>query len=164
MTGPRTVPESQVGPTVDPRGKPTDYRTLYDAEYVGAWDLTGPDGRPRDVTVTIARVKAGRVVGEGGRSASKPILYFSGSDKGLICNKTNGRVIAGLYGPDVRAWVGRRITLYPTRVRGPAGDEVDAVRVRPTVPREAGGRRAADDGLREDEPAAAAREPGEDDR
>ena len=109
----------------------TDYRSLFDREYVGAWELNG-----RDVTVTIASVKAGDLTTVGGRKSKKPIIAFEGASKKMICNKTNARTIAALYGTIVEAWVGKRITLYVGQTRDPStgGGEVDCLRVRPKVP------------------------------
>lgn len=105
-----------------------DYRTMFDKEHLGAWDLQG-----RDVTVTIEDVKAGQLVGEGGKKAKKPILRFVGKEKTMACNVTNARTIAGMYGNDVTAWRGKKITIYPT-VTQFGGKEMECIRVRPTVP------------------------------
>ena len=107
-----------------------DYRSLYDSEYIGHWDLEG-----RDVVVTIEKVSGGELVGNGGRKSRKPILYFAGKQKGMVCNKTNGRTIASLYGPKVESWAGKRITLFTSTARDPSsGSEVECIRVRPQVP------------------------------
>lgn len=105
-----------------------DYRTMFDKEHLGAWDLQG-----RDVTVTIEDVKAGQLVGEGGKKAKKPILRFVGKEKTMACNVTNARTIAGMYGNDVNAWKGKKITIYPTMTQF-GGKEMECIRVRPTVP------------------------------
>lgn len=105
-----------------------DYRTMFDRDYIGAWDLPG------DVTVTISAVTAGELTGQGGRKAKKPVIKFEGKDKALAANKTNCKTIAAMYGPETSAWVGKRITLYPTKTQM-GGEEVDAIRVRPAVPR-----------------------------
>ena len=107
-----------------------DYRAMFDSEYVGAWDL--PPGK--DVVVTIASVSKGEVTGQGGRKARKPIVKFVGREKGLLANKTNARAIAGMYGNDTAAWVGKRVALYATRTMM-GSEEVDCVRVRPTIPK-----------------------------
>lgn len=104
-----------------------DYRTMFDNEYLGSWDLQG-----RDVTVTIARVEARKLKSQRGE-AHKPVLYFEGKEKGFVCNKTNGRAIAGMYGTKTEAWVGKRITLYATTTSA-GGETVDCIRVRPTPP------------------------------
>lgn len=108
----------------------TDYRALFDRDYIGAWDLEG-----RDTTVTIERVEAGELVGEGGRKTKKPIIAFVGKTKKFIANVTNCRTISTLYGPKVEAWKGKRITLYPTVTRDPKGSgDVECIRVRPREP------------------------------
>lgn len=104
-----------------------DYRTMFDSEYLGAWDL------PRDVTVTIATVKAGQLVGEKGRTAKKPIITFAGKTKAFAANKTNCKTIAAMYGTDTREWIGKRITLYATTTEF-GGKQMDCIRVRPQVP------------------------------
>lgn len=59
----------------------------------------------------------------------KPVMYFRGAKKGMVLNKTNGFIIAGLYGPEMDGWAGQRIELYPTRVEA-FGTMQDAIRVR----------------------------------
>jgi hypothetical protein len=108
----------------------TDYRSLYDKDYIGAWDL-----KEKDVTVTITKVKGGELVGTGGRKSKKPIIYMRGTEKGLAINATNGKTIAGMYGNHVEGWVGKRITLYKSMTRNPNGDgDVECIRIRPKIP------------------------------
>lgn len=109
----------------------TDYRGLYDRDYIGHWDLEG-----RDVTVTISKVTPGELVAQGNRKSKKPIVHFVGKDKGFVVNKTNGRTIASLYGPKIEDWVGKKITLFCTMTRDPSGGsgEVECIRVRPVKP------------------------------
>lgn len=101
---------------------------MFDRDYIGAWDLAG-----RDVTAVIKKVTAGKLTGSGGKSAKKPIVYFEGKEKGFALNKTNGKCIAAMYGNDTAAWVGKRITIYPTTTTF-GSDTVDCIRVRPGVP------------------------------
>lgn len=108
----------------------TDYRSLYDKDFIGAWDL-----KDKDVTVTITRVKGGELTAPGGRKSKKPVVYMKGTEKGFAINSTNGKAIAGMYGNYVQDWVGKRITLYKSTTRNPNGDgEVECIRVRPQVP------------------------------
>lgn len=106
----------------------TDYRSMFDSEYIGAWDLSG-----KDVTVTIERVEAGTLTAAGGRKSRKPIVHFSGGKKGMALNKTNAKAIAAMYGADTRNWAGKAITIYPTKTEM-AGETVDCIRVRPGIP------------------------------
>jgi hypothetical protein len=108
----------------------TDYRSLYDKDYIGAWDL-----KEKDVTVTISKVIGGQLVGQGGRKSKKPIIYMRGTEKGFALNATNGKTIAAMYGNHVESWVGKRITLYKSMTRNPNGDgDVECIRVRPKIP------------------------------
>lgn len=111
-----------------------DYRKFFDRQYLGAWDLVDAQGRPRDVTVEIERVVAGELVSEGNKKTRKPIIHLRGKEKRLAANVTNCRTIAGLYGTDVRQWVGKLITIYPTTTKF-GRETVDCIRIRPSVPR-----------------------------
>jgi hypothetical protein len=102
---------------------------MFDRDYLGVWDLKG-----RDVTVEISKVVAATLTSQGNRKSKKPVVYFKGTEKGFALNKTNMKTIAGMYGFDADKWVGQRITLYPTQTSF-GSETVEAVRVRPTVPR-----------------------------
>lgn len=109
----------------------TDYRSLYDKEFIGAWDLKDD----KDVVVTITKVIGGQLVGQGGRKAKKPVVYMRGTEKGFALNSTNGKTIAAMYGTHVEKWVGKKIALYKSTTRNPNGDgDVECIRVRPRVP------------------------------
>lgn len=110
---------------------PVDYRSLYDREYVGHFDL--PDGK--DLDLTIKKVAGGELTALGGRKSKKPIVHFEDDVKPLICNKTNGKTIANLYGNTVEQWAGKRITLFVSTTRSPDGTgDVPCLRVRPKAP------------------------------
>ena len=107
-----------------------DVRKLYDKDYVYAYDLEG-----KDATVTIERVTGGTLIGTGGKSSKKPVLFFKGTKKGLALNITNARVIAGLYGGfDSESWLGKKITLYPTTTTL-GSQTVDCIRIRSVIPK-----------------------------
>lgn len=112
----------------------TDYRSMFDREYIGAWDLQG-----RDLVVEISRVEAGTLTGSGGRKNKKPIVHFKGKERGLALNKTNAKTIATLYGNDTTQWIGKRITIYPTTTTF-GSEQMDCIRVRPTKPQVRGGK------------------------
>jgi hypothetical protein len=103
-----------------------DYRGMFDREYVGSWDLKG------DTVVTIAKVEGKELTSQRGKN-KKPVIYFSNTEKAFVCNKTNGKAIAGMYGNKTEDWVGKKITLYPTTTSA-GGETVDCIRVRPTIP------------------------------
>jgi hypothetical protein len=109
----------------------TDYRSMFDREYIGSWDLP----RDRDAVVVIRLVKA-EVLSNGKTKNTKPILFFEGKEKGMVCNKTNARTVASLYGNDTTAWIGKPVALYVTTTRDPgSGGDVDCIRIRPTAPK-----------------------------
>ena len=107
------------------------YKSMFDAtDMLFAHDLGG-----REVTVEIAKVYAGDLVGEKGRKTRKPFLVFKGKtgEKKLAVNKTNGKTIAKLYGTDTNDWVGKLVTLFPTTTDF-GGETVDCIRIKPSVP------------------------------
>ncbi len=125
-----------------------DFRSMFDKDYLYAFMLNG-----REVTVEIAKVQSGKLVGEGGKSSKKPICHFKGKDKPLALNVTNCKTIAAMYGNNTDAWIGKRITIYPTTTDF-GGKTCDCIRVRQGVPN--GKTRTA-------EPDLTPREPGDDD-
>lgn len=102
---------------------------LFPTEYVAAAELKG-----RDVTLTIARVQVDELQRKGSSAKErKPIIYFTETKKKLVLNKTNAKTIAALYGGEVSAWAGKRITLFPTTDKF-GRETVDCIRIRPKAP------------------------------
>ena len=100
-----------------------DINSCYSGSYIKAADLQG-----KTVPVLVDRVQVEDVGGE-----DKPVLYFSGKDRGLVLNKTNAGVIAALYGPETDNWPGSKLKLYSTKVDF-QGRIVDAIRIRGAEP------------------------------
>jgi hypothetical protein len=109
------------------------FKAMFDRKFVGVWDLTDDEGRPKDKVVTIKSVEKG-VINNGTKKDTKPILHFEGTDKGFPMNSTNCKTVAKLYGNYTEGWIGKKIVLYPTTTSF-GSDTVDAIRVRPTVPK-----------------------------
>ena len=65
---------------------------------------------------------------------TKPVLYFSGKEKGIVLNKTNSTAISQVYGDDTEHWQGQPLELYEAMVDF-QGKQVSAIRV--NVPRQA---------------------------
>lgn len=108
-----------------------DLRTMFDSQYLGAWDLQG-----RDAIVTIDKIVGAEITGDGGKTSKKPLIYFVGKKKPLILNKTNLKALHGMYGTfKASGLVGKRVTLFATTCRGAAGGTVDCVRIRPVIPK-----------------------------
>jgi hypothetical protein len=100
---------------------------LFPSKYVKAADLNG-----KTVTLTIAKLVV-EELGHGTERERKPVLYFQKATKGLVLNRTNAMTIAGLYGDESDEWTGKRISIYPTRIRA-FGAMQDTIRVREEIP------------------------------
>ena len=100
---------------------------LFPSKYVKAADLEG-----RNVTLTITKLVV-EEMGHGTEKEQKPVVYFQKATKGLVLNRTNAMIIASLYGDESNEWAGKRITIYPTKVRA-FGSMQDCVRVREEIP------------------------------
>lgn len=100
---------------------------LFPSKYVKAADLNG-----KPVTLTISHLIVEKM-GHGAEEEKKPVLYFAKATKGLVLNRTNGMIIGALYGDETDDWKGKRITIYPTKVRA-FGSMQDAIRVREEIP------------------------------
>jgi len=97
--------------------------SLFPSKYLRASDLDG------DTPVTMKSL-----IMEEINQEEKPVLYFGEEAKGLVLNKTNGKIIGSLHGSETDNWPGKRIILYPTEVDF-RGETVDAIRVRRQTPK-----------------------------
>ncbi len=103
---------------------------LYPSKYLKAADLRG-----RDAVVTIKSLDpASELNMRGGKTEKKPVISFVESDKLFCLCKTNAKSIAKVYGSELENWLGKRITIYPTKVAF-GGNTVDAVRIREVAPK-----------------------------
>ena len=88
------------------------------SDFLKAEDLKG-----KPVKLIIASIRM-----EDLGDKTKPVMSFEGTNRELVLNKTNGQSIAAMYGEDSDDWMGKQITLYPTKVDF-SGRQVDAIRV-----------------------------------
>lgn len=100
---------------------------LFPSKFVKAADLNG-----KTVTLTISGLVI-EELGHGTEKERKPVLYFQKATKGLVLNRTNAMTIAGLYGDEADEWPGKRISIYPTRVRA-FGVMQDTIRIKEEIP------------------------------
>lgn len=98
--------------------KPVDWDELYPGRFIKAVDLKG-----QNVTLRISAVDREELEGDKGKQV-KGVISFDKTEKKLALNKTNGICLKAMFGKKVQDWVGRRITLFPTRY----ADE-DAIRI-----------------------------------
>lgn len=81
----------------------------------------------RHVTVGIAKVYQEVLEGEKGEE-TKLIIAFMGAKREIVCNKTNALCLKEMFGSKCAEWIGKRITMFPTKVNfGPK--KVDAIRI-----------------------------------
>lgn len=94
----------------------------FPSKYLSAGDLQG-----RRYTLTIASVALENVSTQD-NPEHKPVMYFHGTQKGMVLNKTNSMNVTILYGDETDAWTGKQVELYVTQV--PFGDKiVPAIRI-----------------------------------
>lgn len=104
------------------------WRTLIESDVLRFVDIN------RDWAVQIVKVGKGKVVGAGGKSNGRAMLYFKDWPKPLACGSTVLSVVAGMHGTDTREWLGRFVTIFPDPTVTYGRDRVGGVRVRPAQP------------------------------
>jgi hypothetical protein len=110
----------------------THWKLLQNSDYIGAYTLQ--DGKDNELTVTIQKVSREKVTGADGKEEQCTVCHLVGQ-KPMILNATNQKTMAKLFAsPYIEDWAGKKMTLYVAKVKA-FGDTVDALRVRPTVPK-----------------------------
>ena len=80
--------------------------------------LTGKHLQGRTVALTIAEVVEEEVYSQSERGKVwVPVMYFSETKKGLILTPTNQDKLETLFGDDIAACLGKRVTLEPQTMR-----------------------------------------------
>lgn len=103
-----------------------DYALMFPSKYVSAADLKG-----QDVTLTIATVEIQKLEGSDGTFKTKGLVTFEGAQKAWVLNRTNAEAMKLMWGAETDNWVGKRITIYPQKMKDPFSDsEIFAIRVR----------------------------------
>jgi hypothetical protein len=107
----------------------THWRLMFPTDFLAA-----PEFKGKDVALTIKAVSVDELPVAGKSTKDKrAVVRFEETPKKLVLNKTNAKTIARLLGNETAAWVGKRVTLYPTTTKfGP--DTVDCIRVRDALP------------------------------
>ena len=101
-------------------------KTAFPSKWIRAADL-----QCRDITLTIARFSSEEEVANDG--TTKPVIFFHGTEKGLVLNVVNADTIAAIAGEETDVWIGQQITLYPTKTDF-GGKRVDCIRIRDLAP------------------------------
>jgi len=117
--------------------KPTIFDQLYPGRFLKASELLG-----KKVTLTITDVDLEELQGEDGTKKAKAIVSFKETEKKLVACKTTGTQIREMFGRELSAWIGKRVTIFEdtwngepcTRVWGSPDIEED-MEVTITLPR-----------------------------
>jgi hypothetical protein len=94
--------------------------------------LKSSDVKAKQQIATISHLESEQV---GQDKKEKPVLYFEGDVKPMVCNRTNFETIEDAFG-DSDDWPGHKVKIYcaPTSYQG---KRVDGIRVEPIVPKPA---------------------------
>jgi len=123
----------------------THWKKLFNPNYLGSWSI--PEGK--DLILTITKFGTENITSaQNPKGEICPVCYFKESDKPLVLNTTNGRVIAKIYGNYTEDWINKKIQLYSKEVKA-FGDLVEAIRVRPFAPKPDDGKSALKKQIRE---------------
>ncbi len=76
---------------------------MFPSKYFAVEDLDG-----KTIKVRISSLDQGQMRD----GTTKFILSFADREKGLVLNKTNGKVLAKAFGKDSAGWVGQEVELY----------------------------------------------------
>ncbi len=82
-----------------------DMNQAFPSEYIKSADLQG-----KEVPLIIDHVVM-KDVGQANAPDIKPVVYFKGTEKGLILNKTNSNTVCEMYGYESDMWCDKPITL-----------------------------------------------------
>jgi hypothetical protein len=105
------------------------WRNAFDARFLR---FTVLEGKPRVATIENVQWLKSSNKNESKRQLLVTLREF---EKPWALNITNSETIEALYGADPRGWIGKRITMYPTKTK--LGREVvDCIRVRDQIPEE----------------------------
>jgi hypothetical protein len=86
------------------------YSNQFDSDYLEAAHLDG------ETVLTIASVTPrNQRKAKDGKPIDKPILGFEKAKRQLILCKTNAKAVALMYGNKMDGWVGKEITIFPTK-------------------------------------------------
>lgn len=88
-------------------------------------------------TLTIKKVEM-RTVGQGDTAEIKPSIAFEEIEQNFVCNKTNGGVLAEMFGAKNvdTAWIGKKITLRVEMTKF-QGKEIPGIRIKKVDEKEA---------------------------
>jgi hypothetical protein len=109
--------------TIDARSKgATHYRAMIESLCIGQYDLIRDDGtflRPTVVIESVTRYeppqRRKKKMPDGSfrdELLNKLLISFVGKRKKWIAGPVSQKAIAGIYGPHVEGWIGKKLQLY----------------------------------------------------
>lgn len=108
----------------------THWKKLSNPNYLGAYSIEDN----KDLILTISVVRQEEVIGPDGKKEECIVCYFSDSEKPMILNSTNAKMIQKLLGtPYIEQWAGHKVQIGVEKVKA-FGDVVEALRIRKFLP------------------------------
>lgn len=101
---------------------PDTWSELFPNRFIHADLLKG-----KKITLTIKNLDMEVMESDKGNK-SAVVAYFVESPLQLGTNKTNGYCLKRMFGSNPRAWIGRKITIFPTTTRF-GSDTVECIRI-----------------------------------
>lgn len=104
---------------------------MRDSPWLASEDLHGLDSIDLEVSNVF---KSSDVEFEGGRK--KEVVYsleFKNAKRQLVLNGTNRKTMVSLYGADVKAWIGKKVTVYVEHNIKVGRERKDGLRLRATA-------------------------------
>ena len=99
----------------------------FPTKFLSEADLRDGNGEPTSFNLVVSRVVMETL--DTDSNDSKPVVYFSNAQKGLVLNKTNANNIAVFLGDETDTWTGQSIEVYPATTDF-QGRTVACIRVR----------------------------------
>ena len=97
-----------------------DINSAFPGNYLKAQDVQG-----KHLKLIIDKVQMEDVSDD----REKPVLYFTGKERGLVLNKTNANTLSDAFGTETESWHGKEMILYPAKTQF-QGRMVDCLRIR----------------------------------
>ena len=102
---------------------PGSYSEMFPGRFIKADLLKG-----HKVTLTIKKIEGDDLVGENNKSKLEWLVSFEERSLEWVANKTNSYCMMRMWGNDPHAWVGKRVTLYPTTTKF-GRETLDCIRI-----------------------------------
>lgn len=90
------------------------YRRLFIGDYLQATEF---DGRTPTFTIDNIVIKNLPSLKNEGEEQSKGVVYFKEMKRGWVLSRTSGEQVAAMFGPQIDAWIGKRVTLRAEAVQ-----------------------------------------------